>query len=86
MTALRFAHVYIVAREWRRLARFYLEVFDCQAVPPERNLSGERIDAATGLRTVTTPIEGAGTITFAYARDPEGNIIELQARTPEKEK
>jgi predicted enzyme related to lactoylglutathione lyase len=27
---------------------------------------------------VEHPIEGAGTITFGYARDPEGNIIELQ--------
>ncbi|MBN1834911.1 MAG: VOC family protein [Spirochaetales bacterium] len=27
---------------------------------------------------VSVPIEGAGTITFTYARDPEGNILELQ--------
>jgi hypothetical protein len=25
-------------------------------------------------------IEGAGTITWTYVRDPEGNIIELQRR------
>jgi glyoxylase I family protein len=28
---------------------------------------------------VTHAIEGAGTIRFTYARDPEGNILELQA-------
>ena len=27
-------------------------------------------------------IEGAGTITWTYVRDPEGNIIELQRRDP----
>jgi hypothetical protein len=27
---------------------------------------------------VTTNIQDAGSITFVYARDPEGNIIELQ--------
>jgi catechol 2,3-dioxygenase-like lactoylglutathione lyase family enzyme len=27
---------------------------------------------------VTLPVEGAGTVTFAYLTDPEGNIIELQ--------
>ena len=28
-------------------------------------------------------IEGAGTITWTYVRDPEGNIIELQRRDPD---
>src|SRR6185503_14553685 len=28
-------------------------------------------------------IPGAGTITWTYARDPEGNIVELQRRDPE---
>ncbi len=41
----------------------------------------ERVCAAGGssIGEVTTrQIEGAGVITFAYARDPEGNVIELQ--------
>ena len=29
-------------------------------------------------RVVSTEVEGVGHINFAYARDPEGNIIELQ--------
>ena len=28
--------------------------------------------------TVTVQISGAGTITFAYLADPEGNVVELQ--------
>ncbi|MFW5807422.1 MAG: VOC family protein [Spirochaetota bacterium] len=28
---------------------------------------------------VTTEVEGSGTITFAYARDPEDNIVEIQS-------
>lgn len=28
--------------------------------------------------TVTVPIQGAGRITFVYATDPEGNVLELQ--------
>ena len=27
---------------------------------------------------ISTEIEGAGAITFAYVADPEGNVIELQ--------
>jgi catechol 2,3-dioxygenase-like lactoylglutathione lyase family enzyme len=32
--------------------------------------------------TVSREIEGAGTITFAYVTDPEGNVIELQRWLP----
>ena len=42
----------------------------------------ERVIAAGGGvvgDVVTTEISGAGTITFAYVTDPEGNIIELQS-------
>lgn len=45
----RFVHINIVARDWKRLARFYEQVFGCVAVPPERELSGDWIDKATGL-------------------------------------
>jgi glyoxylase I family protein len=30
---------------------------------------------------VSTQVAGVGTLTFTYARDPEGNLIELQAWT-----
>jgi predicted enzyme related to lactoylglutathione lyase len=29
-------------------------------------------------QVVTLPVAGAGAVTFSYARDPEGNILELQ--------
>jgi predicted enzyme related to lactoylglutathione lyase len=150
----RFAHVNLVARDWRRLAAFYQRVFGCLPVPPERDLRGPWLEEATGLAgahirgqhlrlpgtgengptleifeydpaaaeapagspapekqvnrpgfghiafaveevgaareavlaaggtelgpITTVPIAGAGTITFAYLRDPEGNILELQ--------
>ncbi len=43
----------------------------------------QRIHAAGGSaigERVTTEIDGVGIITFVYATDPEGNIIELQQR------
>jgi predicted enzyme related to lactoylglutathione lyase len=39
----------LIAKDWRRLAAFYQEVFGCTPIPPERNLSGEWIDRATGI-------------------------------------
>ncbi len=143
----KYVHTNIIARDWRRLARFYIQVFGCREKPPERNLSGTWLDRATALKkahiegihlylpgydehgptleifqysetipnngklpnkqgfghiafsvddvercveliqqhgggcigeTVHTEISGAGTIHFAYAHDPEGNIVEIQ--------
>jgi predicted enzyme related to lactoylglutathione lyase len=143
----RFVHTNLVAKDWHRLARFYEQVFGCTPVPPERNLSGQWLDEATGIprahiqgvhlrlpgygdggptlevfqydseeeepspaanrpgfghiafavddveatrqavlatgggelgKVVSVEVTGAGTITFAYLTDPEGNIIEVQ--------
>lgn len=143
----RFAHVNVVARDWRQLAAFYQNVFQCVPVPPERHLKGDWLSRSTGVpdaaldgihlrlpsgcvdgptleifqyaqaleklppmanrqgighlafevddveaavanaiahgggvvgEVVSREIPGAGRITFAYATDPEGNIIELQ--------
>lgn len=144
---IRYSHTNLVARDWRRLAAFYQEVFHCKPKPPERDLRGEWLDAATGMKAahikgihlilpgqgengptleifeyhdasprkagqlndpglvhlafavedvemtlerllkaggsrigdiVTTEIPQAGCIEFVYARDPEGNIVEIQ--------
>jgi catechol 2,3-dioxygenase-like lactoylglutathione lyase family enzyme len=142
---IRFAHVNLVALDWERLAGFYERVFGCTRMPPERDLSGEWLEAGTGVagacirgvhlrlpgasgptleifayqpaldplptapnrpgwghiafevenvaavrqavidgggqavgELVSTEIEGAGAIRFAYVADPEGNVIELQ--------
>jgi predicted enzyme related to lactoylglutathione lyase len=44
-----FVHVNLVAQDWRRLAEFYEQVFGCMPVPPERDLEGQWLEAATGL-------------------------------------
>ncbi len=46
---VRYVHTNLVARDWRRLARFYESVFGCVPVPPERDLAGESLDEATGI-------------------------------------
>jgi len=148
---IRFAHVNVIARDWRKLAAFYQEVFGCEPVPPERDMAGDWLDKAVGLRSARlrgahlrlpghgpegptleifsydsmdqrpgvracTPgfshiafavddvetaadkilarggqavgeltrraIPGAGSITFQYLTDIEGNILELQRWEP----
>ena len=144
---VRYAHTNIIAEDWRKLAQFYTEVFDCSLAPPERDQSGDDLAKATGVENahlrgvhlrlpghgdtgptleiysyetmldtlvpaanrkgighlafavddvtaklaevlesggralgevVTRAVPGAGSITFVYATDPEGNILELQ--------
>ena len=48
---VRYVHTNIVAQDWKRLAKFYIEVFGCKLVPPERDLSGQWLDDVTSIRS-----------------------------------
>lgn len=142
----KYVHTNIIARDWEKLAQFYIDVFGCEPAPPERDHNGAWIDRVTGIKDVRIrgihlrlpgyedgptleifsynkqpesieqpavnrpglahiaflvddvpfyynkllengggelgemvekKIEGAGLLTVVYARDPEGNIIEI---------
>jgi lactoylglutathione lyase len=144
---VKYVHTNIVARDWKKLTKFYTKVFGCKPKPPERNLKGDWLDDLTSLKNahvqgihlylpgyaktgptleifqyskmkrlgtppinrpgfghiafsvnnvkqmlfkvklnggssvgdlVSGSIKDVGTINVVYARDPEGNIIELQ--------
>jgi catechol 2,3-dioxygenase-like lactoylglutathione lyase family enzyme len=45
----RFGHVNLTGADWRRLARFYVELFGCELVPPERDYRGPDLEAASGV-------------------------------------
>lgn len=49
----RFVHTNLIARDWRALASFYTKVFGCQLVPPERDYSGDELEAGTGVKDST---------------------------------
>jgi predicted enzyme related to lactoylglutathione lyase len=46
----KYTHTNLIAKDWKRLSAFYQKVFGCEPVPPERDLSGEWLDKATGIR------------------------------------
>ncbi len=144
----KFSHINLIAEDWKTLMEFYIKVFGCIPVFPERNLSGEEIEKITGIKNVRITgmhlrfpgagqmgptleifqyspeekrdskpvnrngfahiafdvhdveetlakiiehgggqvgevvkltIEGKGTSTYVYARDPEDNIVELKS-------
>jgi lactoylglutathione lyase len=144
---IKYAHTNIITDDWKRLADFYITVFDCTPLYPERDLHGEWLDRATSIKNarlrgihllmpgsdenlptleifqydrnenaqatmanrkgfghiafrvddvpraldrvlqnggsrvgelVETEVANVGTLTFVYAKDIDGNIVELQ--------
>jgi catechol 2,3-dioxygenase-like lactoylglutathione lyase family enzyme len=49
ISGARFGHTNLIATDWRRLARFYTDLFGCVLVPPERNYSGSALERGTGI-------------------------------------
>jgi predicted enzyme related to lactoylglutathione lyase len=45
----KYVHTNLIATNWKELANFYINVFGCTPVPPERDLKGPEIDAATSI-------------------------------------
>lgn len=45
----KFVHTNLVARDWKKLAEFYINVFGCELVPPERNYSGEELEKGAAV-------------------------------------
>lgn len=146
---IKYAHTNIISKDWKKLADYYIAVFDCKPVPPTRDISGEWLEKGTAIKNaslqgmhlrlpghgdngptleiysypemvekpeppaanrkgfghlafevddvkdilekmilhggaklgevVQKEVEGVGLLTFIYATDPEGNIIEIQS-------
>jgi predicted enzyme related to lactoylglutathione lyase len=45
----RYVHTNLIAQDWRSLAAFYQQIFDCTPVPPERDYSGPLLEAGVGF-------------------------------------
>ncbi len=45
----KYLHTNLIARDWQRVVRFYVDVFGCEAVPPERDLFGADFERGAGL-------------------------------------
>ncbi len=78
----RFAHTNIVAKDWRRLARFYEEVFGCTPVPPQRDLSGKWLEDVTGVPSAHI----WGMHLRLPGHGPEGPTIEIFQYNREEER
>lgn len=76
MNNIKYVHTNLIASDWRKLAEFYINVFGCKPVYPERDLSGEWVDQLTALHNVR--IHGIHLSLPGYDNGPTLEIFEYQ--------
>ena len=82
---ISYSHTNIVARDWKRLAAFYIDVFGCTPKPPERDLSGSWLDQLTAIDDVR--IRGMHLLLPGFTDDgPTLEIFQYNAHTPHPSK
>lgn len=50
MIKAKYSHTNLIAADWRALADFYINIFGCKLVPPERDFKGEDLEAGIGIK------------------------------------
>jgi len=78
--SIKYVHTNLIAGDWKSLADFYIQVFGCTPVPPERDISGEWIDGMTGISDVR--IRGAHLRLPGYADGPTLEIFTYEPEDP----
>jgi predicted enzyme related to lactoylglutathione lyase len=50
ISGARYGHTNLIAKDWRKLAHFYQQLFGCVPVPPERDFRGADLERGTGIQ------------------------------------
>ena len=74
----KYVHTNLIARDWRKLAAFYIEVFNCTVVPPERDFKGDKIERGTGIKGIH--LQGVHLNLPGFAKDAP--TLEIFSYTP----
>lgn len=80
--SIKFAHTNIVAKDWRRLSDFYIKVFGCKPVLPERDLSGKWLERLTNIDNVR--IKGIHLALPGYEAGPTLEIFQYDPENPDR--
>jgi len=46
---IKFVHTNLIAKDWKKLSQFYIDVFGCEPIYPEKKLSGKWIEKVTQI-------------------------------------
>lgn len=83
MSNIKYVHTNLIAKDWRKLVRFYIDVFGCKPTYPERDLSGEWIEKATEIKGVR--IRGMHLALPGYENGPTLEIFGYDPERPATE-
>lgn len=70
---MKYIHSNLISKDWKTLAAFYIQVFECKMILPQRNLSGEWLSEGTGVHDAH--IKGAHLRLPGYEKD--GPTLEI---------
>lgn len=73
---IKYVHTNLIARDWEKLAQFYIDVFGCQRIGKERDLKGKWIDRITGINKVR--IQGVHLSLPGYKNGPTLEIFQYE--------
>jgi len=77
---MKYVHTNLIARDWKSLAQFYMDVFECQIAPPERDLYGLWADQLSGIDNVR--IRGVHLRLPGYTDGPTLEIFQYEPAAP----
>lgn len=77
---IKYVHTNLIAKDWKRLAKFYMDVFGCKPQYPERDLSGEWVDRLTAINGAR--IRGMHFTLPGYENGPTLEIFEYSPEDP----
>ncbi|MEM1010509.1 MAG: VOC family protein [Myxococcota bacterium] len=80
MSTIKFVHTNIIAQDWKKLADFYVDVFQCERLEPHRDLSEPWLAEATNIPSAR--LKGAHLRLPGFAKD-EGPTLEIFQYQPQ---
>ena len=79
---IKYVHTNIVAKNWKKLADFYIRVFGCVVVPPIRNYKGKDLASAVKIKNV----ELSGVHLRLPGYNKSGPTLEIYSYNPSQSK
>ena len=70
---MKYVHTNIIAIDWKKLSQFYIDVFSCEVLPPQRKQSGDWLSKGTGVPSAE--LEGVHLLLPGY--DRSGPTLEI---------
>ncbi|MCH2023002.1 MAG: VOC family protein [Saprospiraceae bacterium] len=78
---MKYVHTNLISKDWKALAAFYIQVFECKMILPQRNMSGKWLSNGTGVNNAK--IKGAHLRLPGY--DKSGPTLEIFEYSETKE-